>query len=448
MVFSSLLFLFRFLPAILIIYFAAPRRLRNGVLFIGSLIFYGWGEPLYISLLLFSTVLDYSNGILIERCKIRGKKKAAGIFLFFSAAVNLGLLCFFKYSGVPLPVGISFYTFQTMSYTIDVYMGNAGVQKNIVDFGAYVSMFPQLIAGPIVRYHTIADELRNRKESFEQFALGIRYFVLGLGKKVLLANNIGLLWEEVKRAPVTERTVVMVWLGIFAFGMQIYFDFSGYSDMASGLGHMFGFHFPENFRYPYRAASITDFWRRWHISLGRWFKEYVYIPLGGNKRGTCIQVRNIMIVWILTGIWHGAGWNFLTWGVYFGVWLLLEKFVLKSWLERLPPAVQNLYAMTLVFSGWVIFSHDSMAEVLSYLSQMYFGSGISFFSKRTMYMIISGLPLTAACIAGASEYPAKWCKKRFDGNFFAENIFTVTLIILVTAYLVDAGYNPFLYFRF
>lgn len=388
MVFSSLLFLFRFLPVMLIVYFAAPKRFRNGVLFIGSLIFYGWGEPVYISLLLFSTLVDYVHGRLVWRFMEEGKQKRARLCVASSVIINLGLLGVFKYAdflletvgrltglsfplpGLALPIGISFYTFQTMSYTIDIYRKEASPQKNIIDFGAYVSMFPQLIAGPIVRYHTIAEELRERTENFAGFSRGVFLFAVGLGKKVLIANTIGALWTQISGVPDAERTVLMMWMGILAFGMQIYFDFSGYSDMAMGLGAMMGFHFPENFRYPYTAKSITDFWRRWHITLSTWFKEYVYIPLGGNRRGAAVQVRNIAIVWLLTGIWHGAAWNYLLWGLYFGALLLLEKFILKPYLEKMPSAVRSVYAMIFVFLGWVLFAHENMAEGLQYFTQM------------------------------------------------------------------------------
>lgn len=467
MVFSSLLFLFRFLPVMIIAYFAAPKRYRNGVLFLGSLIFYGWGEPVYISLLLFSTLVDYVHGRLVWRLKREGKDQGARLCTASSVIVNLGLLGVFKYSdflmetangvfglnlplpGLALPIGISFYTFQTMSYTIDIYRGEAEPQRNIIDFGAYVSMFPQLIAGPIVRYHTIAGELKERTESFDGFSRGVFLFTVGLGKKVLIANTIGALWSEISGVPDAERTVLMVWLGILAFGMQIYFDFSGYSDMAMGLGAMMGFHFPENFRYPYTAKSITDFWRRWHITLSTWFKEYVYIPLGGNRKGTAAQVRNILIVWLLTGIWHGAAWNYLLWGLYFGVLLLLEKFVLKRYLEKMPSVVRSVYAMILVFLGWVLFAHENMAEGLRYLTQMAGGGGISFASQRTWYLLVTNLPLFAAALMGATPLPGTLCGRlKGRGRETAEILFVAVVLVVSTAFLVDASYNPFLYFRF
>lgn len=465
MVFSSLLFLFRFLPLILIAYFAAPRRLRNGVLFIGSLFFYGWGEPVYITLLLFSTLVDFTHGKVIGHLLAAGRKKSARWVVASSAVINLALLGFFKYAdflmgsvnqvfgteipllNLALPIGISFYTFQTMSYTIDVYRGKAQVQDNIINFGAYVSMFPQLIAGPIVRYSTIEAELNERRESWDQFADGVSCFVLGLGKKVLLANSMGALWSQIQGIPDVDRSILMMWIGIFAFGMQIYFDFSGYSDMAVGLGHMFGFRFPENFRYPYTAKSITDFWSRWHITLSTWFKEYVYIPLGGNRKGPVKQVRNIMVVWLLTGIWHGAGWNFLLWGVYFGLLLLLEKFVLKDFLKKLPAALQGMYAMFLIFMGWVLFAHDDMGAGLMYYRQLFGLGELAVVNARTWYLLLSYLPLMVAAAIGSTDIP-KRLVGRLAGRRWGLLAGLALVLLLSTAYLVDAGYNPFLYFRF
>lgn len=476
MVFSSLLFLFRFLPLMLIAYFAVPKRFRNGVLFIGSLFFYGWGEPVYICLLLFSTVVDFAHGKVIGRFLEQGRRGAAKWGVASSAVVNLSLLGFFKYGDfligtvngvlgteVPLlelalPIGISFYTFQTMSYTIDVYRGKAKVQNNIISFGAYVSMFPQLIAGPIVRYSTIAEELDERWESYGQFARGVGCFLAGLGKKVLVANVMGELWNQIQGIPDSDRSVLLMWMGILAFGMQIYFDFSGYSDMAVGLGHMFGFHFPENFRYPYTAKSITEFWNRWHISLSTWFKEYVYIPLGGNRRGVGKQIRNILVVWLLTGIWHGAGWNFLLWGAYFGFLLLLEKFVLKRYLERMPAWLQGMYAMILVFLGWVLFAHDDLMAGIWYYRQMFGLGALTGVNLRTLYLMISYLPVFVMAWMGCTPWPKQWAGKLLgrmeQGNGGRWKVLAVWIaalagaLVLVTAYLVDAGYNPFLYFRF
>ena len=467
MVFSSLLFMFRFLPLFLVLYFAAPKPLRNTILFIGSLIFYGWGEPVYISLLLCSTLVDFFHGQMVGYFKEKGNLKGARLSVASSAVINLALLIVFKYTdffirsfneltgstipllGLALPIGISFYTFQTMSYTIDVYRGEAPVQNNLISFGAYVSMFPQLIAGPIVRYQDIAKELNDRNESFSQFALGIRYFVIGLGKKVLLANQTGALWTEICAILPQERSILMVWLGILAFSFQIYFDFSGYSDMAVGMGHMLGFSFPENFRYPYISKSITEFWRRWHISLGTWFKEYVYIPLGGNRKGGLFHIRNILIVWLLTGIWHGASVNFLLWGLYFGILLLIEKFLLKNVLKNLPAWIQHTYACLLVMFGWVLFAFDDMKAGLAYLLQMFGSGNLPLFNDRTIFLFLGNLVLLFLAAIGSTPIPAKlaerFCKKR---QVILEPLFLGIVLFLSIAYLVDATYNPFLYFRF
>lgn len=472
MVFSSLLFLFRFLPLFLAAYFAAPRRYRNGILFAGSLIFYGWGEPVYILILLFSTAVDYTLGRQAGSCLEKGDRAGARRAVVLSAVVNLGLLGFFKYTDffiaaagmlsgrelplleLALPIGISFYTFQTMSYTIDVYRGHAGVQKDFIAFGAYVSMFPQLIAGPIVRYSTIEQELGNRRESLAEFSEGVRLFAIGLGKKVLIANPAGELWNEIQNISPGGRSVVMAWLGIFAFAMQIYFDFSGYSDMAVGLGRMFGFHFPENFHYPYESRSITEFWRRWHISLGTWFKEYVYIPLGGSKNGLGRQVRNILIVWLLTGIWHGAGWNFLLWGMYFGLLLLAEKLFLLKRLRRLPAGLQRLYAMLFVLFGWVLFAFDDLGRGLLYFRELFgiqgAGTELAFFNERTAYLLLTNLVLLAAAAIGSTSLPKTFCSARLGPKLAASlwPVLVLGILALSTAFLVNAGYNPFLYFRF
>lgn len=470
MVFSSLLFLFRFLPAFLALYYLAPRRYRNGVLFAGSLIFYGWGEPVYILILLFSTAVDFSLGKQAGRQRELGNRAGAVRAAALSAVINLGLLGFFKYTdfligaagtltgnefpllNLALPIGISFYTFQTMSYTIDVARGKTGVQKNFIAFGAYVSMFPQLIAGPIVRYSTVERELTERRESLWEFSEGVRLFSIGLGKKVLIANQVGALWNEILHIVPEGRSVVMAWLGIFAFAMQIYFDFSGYSDMACGLGRMMGFHFPENFHYPYESRSITEFWRRWHISLGTWFKEYVYLPLGGSRDGRAKQIRNILLVWLLTGIWHGAGWNFLLWGLYFGVLLLVEKLFLSRLLNRLPMGLQWAYAMLLVLFGWVLFAFENLEQGWIYLGQM-FGmhhAELAFFNDRTAYLIFTNLVFLAAAAVGCTSFPACFCRRylKAETRRTVQPVFVLAVLFLSTAFLVNAGYNPFLYFRF
>ena len=429
---------------------------------------------MYISLLLFSTLVDFIHGKLVGSFKEKGNLTAAKWVVASSAVINLSLLIVFKYTdffirsfneltgssvpllGLALPIGISFYTFQTMSYTIDVYRGEAPVQNNLISFGAYVSMFPQLIAGPIVRYQDIALELNCRQENLEQFVLGIRLFIIGLGKKVLLANQTGALWTEISAILPQERSILMVWIGILAFSFQIYFDFSGYSDMAVGMGHMLGFRFPDNFRYPYISKSITEFWRRWHISLGTWFKEYVYIPLGGNRNGRLLQVRNILIVWLLTGIWHGANLNFLLWGLYFGILLLLEKFVFKNWLNRLPSWIQHIYACLLVIFGWVLFAFEDMNAGFAYLLQMVGGAGLPFCNERTLFLLCGNLILLLISAVGSTPLPAKAAivlspdsKTRFqNAGKILEPLFLGLVLFLSVAYLVNATYNPFLYFRF
>lgn len=471
MVFSGLLFLFRFLIIVLVIYFLCGKFLpkaRNLVLFLASLVFYAWGEPVYVVLMLFSTVVDYCFGFMTGKFKEEGRIKYAKLMVLGSVVINLSLLGFFKYSGflienmnqllglgipnlnLALPIGISFYTFQTMSYTIDIYRGEAPVQKNIISFGTYVALFPQLIAGPIVRYQTIAAELNKRSVTVEGFASGVVRFTAGLGKKVLLANNIGLLWDRIALMPVGELPAVTAWLGTAAFAFQIYFDFSGYSDMAIGLGKMFGFTFPENFQYPYKSRSITEFWRRWHISLGTWFREYVYIPLGGNRKGLPRQIRNMLVVWLLTGFWHGASWNFVLWGVYFGVILILEKTVILRWLEKIPVAFRYLYSLFLVLISWVIFAHDSVMEGFSYLKAM-FGFGGGFINTQTLYLLLNYGILLVLLVLGSTELPKRLVEK-YSGaeekKYILQTCFVLAVLFFSTAYLVDASYNPFLYFRF
>ena len=503
MIFSSLLFLFRFLPIVLLLYFAAPKRFRNAILFVSSLIFYAWGEPVYVVLMLFSTAVDFSHGWIITRAKEQGNQRKAKAALISAMVINLTLLCVFKYTdfliqsvnaivgssiptvGLPLPIGISFYTFQTMSYSIDIYRGDAKLQKNMIDFGAYVAMFPQLIAGPIVRYQTVADELNHRQETPEEFANGVALFMVGLGKKVLLANNIGMLWDTVAALPVANMSVLTSWLGAVAFGLQIYFDFAGYSDMARGLGQMMGFHFDLNFNYPYISRSITEFWRRWHISLGTWFREYVYIPLGGNRKGPVAQMRNIFIVWMLTGIWHGANVNFLLWGVYFGVLLIIEKQFLLKRLQNAPKAVGWIYTMFLVLISWVIFASVDGQGGIGYFASM-FGlrvggsaamGGVPFLNSTTLYLLRNYGIMLILCAVGATPLPARLAGKVRNwlsgGAAFSEEVTeasakspaeapaagstawqilwslaAMAMFVVCTAYLVDATYNPFLYFRF
>lgn len=461
MVFSSILFLFRFLPAFFILYFVVPKRARNLVLFLGSLVFYAWGEPVYVVLMLFSTLSDYIHGLLIAR--YRGKR-AATCFLISSVVINLGLLGFFKYSGLnlPLPIGISFYTFQTMSYTIDVYRGEVEAQKNILDFGVFVAMFPQLIAGPIVKYKVVAKELRTRHASLEDMAEGTGRFIIGLGKKVLLANNIGQLFVEVAGTAQENLSLFMAWLGIVAYAFQIYFDFSGYSDMAIGLGRIMGFHFPENFNYPYIAVSVTDFWRRWHMSLSSWFREYVYIPLGGNRKGLKRQLLNIVIVWSLTGIWHGAGWNFLLWGMWFVVFLILEKVILGKKLANLPKFVGWIYTMAVVLVSWCFFSLEKTDTIILFLKSMFGIGGAGLVNQEAWYMLGNYAVLLVILAIGVLPFGKKaveWIKVQCakgtkEGPVLsvclgiAEKLFLVAVLLLSIANIVDASYNPFLYFRF
>jgi alginate O-acetyltransferase complex protein AlgI len=470
MVFSSLNFLFIFLPAVILLYFISPRKLRNLILFVSSLVFYAWGEPIYVVLMLFSTLVDYTHGYWVD--KHRGTTKAK-IALVSSVIINLGLLCVFKYSdflvaninmlfgtvipqpNLPLPIGISFYTFQTMSYTIDVYRGDAKMQKNIISFGTYVALFPQLIAGPIVRFSTIAEQLDDRRENPDQFADGVRRFVAGLAKKVLLANSIGMVWTQISTLELSQMSVLSAWIGIIAFAFQIYFDFSGYSDMAIGLGKIFGFTFLENFTYPYISKSITEFWRRWHISLGTWFREYVYIPLGGNRKGLPRQLVNIGVVWLLTGIWHGASWNFVAWGAYYCILLILEKLFLLKFLEKAPAFVSRLYTLLAVLFGWVVFAFDSLGDGFRYLAWMFGGEGVPFADSRALFLLTSNLIILALLGVASTPLPSKLAGKvmatlqsKTAGHALVVNLSLVFLFLLSVAYLVDSTYNPFLYFRF
>ncbi|MCS7459641.1 MBOAT family protein [Paenibacillus doosanensis] len=468
MVFSSLIFLFLFLPLALGLYYSVPHGWRNMMLLAASLVFYAWGEPVYVFLMIFSTVFDYANGLLID--KFRERAAAARLIFIGSIAVNIGVLCFFKYAGflaenlhrltglslqvsdLPLPVGISFYTFQTMSYVIDVYRNQVPVQRNLISFGAYVAMFPQLVAGPIVKYGDIAGQLGMRKITLARFGEGAELFIRGLAKKVLLANNIGLLWAEVKATPAEDLSALSAWLGIIAFTFQIYFDFSGYSDMARGLGRMFGFEFPLNFHYPYTARSITEFWRRWHISLGSWFREYVYIPLGGNRTGPWKRLRNLLVVWLLTGLWHGASWNFVLWGLYFGVFIALEKRLLLPWLAGKPRAVSHVYTMLVVIIGWVWFEFGHLTAAGGFLAAMFGLGGHGWADRQSWYdlsmygMLFLILALCATPLPGQALLRLRGKLGRIGAA--AVPLLYGGCLFVSTAYLVNATYNPFLYFRF
>ncbi|MFV0379938.1 MAG: MBOAT family O-acyltransferase [Anaerorhabdus sp.] len=463
MVFSSLSFLFGYLPITLLIMKCTPRNYRNILLFIVSLVFYGYSEPVYIILMLVSTIVDYVNGYMVY--KYRDQSKKAFKFVLISVIFNIGLLSFFKYYdfivlnlsniglsflkplNLALPLGISFYTFQTMSYPIDVYRNEASVQKNIFSFGAYVSMFPQLIAGPIVRYKDIADQLDNRKETMSQFFDGINKFLIGLCKKVLLANSIGAVWDSILKLSNNQMSVSVAWLGIIAFGFQIYFDFSGYSDMAIGLGKMLGFDLPENFNYPYISRSISEFWRRWHITLGQWFKNYVYIPLGGSRSG--FIGFNLFAVWFLTGLWHGASWNFILWGLYFWVFIFIEKKGLLKVLENSPKFIGHIYTLLIVFISWTLFYFESLNAGLNYLGIMFNLKNLPIFNEYTIFYLRNNIVLWVLLALASIPQSKIFIKKYFlDKYNYLYPILILLALFVCTAYLVDSSYNPFLYFRF
>ena len=466
MLFSSIPFLFYFLPAVLIVYFAVPGRFKNFILLLASLFFYAWGEPKYVILMLVSITQGYAFGLLIE--KYRGRK-AAKLFLSLSVLVSLGLLAYFKYADfflssvnavtglslpllkLSLPIGISFYTFQVLSYVIDVYRGETAAQRNFIDLAAYVSLFPQLIAGPIVRYSDVAAQLQDRTHSVSAAAEGVRRFTVGFAKKVLLANQFGALASAYKQTQ--DASVLFVWLYALAFLLQVYFDFSGYSDMAIGLGRILGFRFPENFNYPYISGSITEFWRRWHISLGSWFRDYLYIPLGGSRRGKARQLLNILIVWLATGLWHGAAWTFVLWGLWFAVLLLLEKSVLLPVLEK-HRALGHVYTLFFVTLGFVLFDADSAAQAVSRIGAMFGAGGLPLLSTQAVYLLRSYGPLLALGILCATPLPKKLLTRLREAKGAApalnalEPLCVLAVLALGTAFLVDGSFNPFLYFRF
>lgn len=459
--------MFIYLPIVLAVYYICPIKYRNVWLFAVNLVFYGWGEPIYILLMMFSITLNYISGIWVGKYKDDNKPKAKKI-LVINIVLNLAMLMFFKYYdlfattlaqipgldfikplGLALPIGISFYTFQTMSYPIDIYRGDGEVQRNYISFGTFVALFPQLIAGPIVRYKDIDTQLDYREHSVDKFASGVRRFTIGLAKKVLIANNIGVLWDTYAALPANELSFIGSWMSIIAFSIQIYFDFSGYSDMAIGLGRMLGFEFLENFNYPYISKSVTEFWRRWHISLGTWFRDYVYIPLGGNRKGMMRQYLNIAIVWGLTGFWHGANWNFLLWGLYYAVFLIIEKRWLLKILDKAPSFVSHIYLSVITLFGWVLFQTNTMADCGRYMKTMLgFGSG-GFVKSTDYYYLMSFALMFIVAILASTPLPSRLFKKLPKG---VQNLLTPVLIVLVlvvcTGYLVDATYNPFLYFRF
>ncbi len=463
MVFSGLPFLFFYLTVVLLVYKLTPLKLRNLFLLLASLFFYGWGEPVYIVIMFLSTAVDYTHGMLVE--KWRADDRKARMAVASSVFFNLLILVFFKYYdflagsinaitglhlpilGIPLPIGISFYTFQTMSYTIDVYRKDAPVQKNIITFGTFVTLFPQLIAGPIIQYKSVAEQLKHREEGLGKFVSGVERFSVGLAKKVLLANAIGKLWDVFLATQVEELTVVGAWLGLAAYAFQIYFDFSGYSDMAVGLGRMFGFEFMENFNYPYISKSIVEFWKRWHISLTNWFREYLYFPLGGSRCSRAKWIRNILIVWTLTGIWHGAGWNFLLWGLYYAVWMLAERLFWGKYLEKLPAVAQHVYTMVIVLIGWGLFAIEDMGQLGGYLATC-FGAG-RFIDAATLYQLRSYLPMLVILVFASTPLASKLYRRLGeDTQAVVRPVLVLASLVLCTASLVDASYNPFLYFRF
>ena len=466
MVFSTPIFMFWFLVLTMGIYFVVPRKFRNPVLLCSSLFFYYWGEQEYVLIMFLSTVIDYTHGLLVEQCKQKGDIKGAKIAVGSSIFFNLALLIFFKYwdflagsaqaIGIPLPIlnihlpiGLSFYTFQTMSYTVDVYRGDTRAQRSILNFGTFVTLFPQLIAGPIIKYKDLGDQIDERSVSADKFAAGVQIFMVGLAKKLLIANNVGMLWDSYKALAPQQLTVAGAWLGVIAFSFQLYFDFSGYSDMATGLGRMFGFDFLANFNYPYISKSITEFWRRWHISLGTWFREYLYIPLGGNRCSKRRWMFNLLVVWAATGIWHGASWNYLLWGLYFFVLLMVEKFWLLERLKKAPAALAHLYTLFFVLVSWAIFAIEDFSHLTAYLKVMFGLGGVPVANAALGYYLTSYLPILL--LAGIASTPlgvTVYRKLRSRTQQVVCTLLVTAGLVVCTAYLVASTYNPFLYFRF
>ena len=466
MVFSSIVFLYIFLPIMLIIYFIVPNKFKNAVMIIASLIFFAWGEIRYIFIMLVLAIMDYICGKKIDKYKEDLNKKK--VFLFIDISINILILFFFKYAdfiitninnvtnlgipllNIPLPIGVSFNTFQSLSYIIDVYRGTVKCEKSFYNYLAYTTLFPQIIAGPIVRYETVDDELENKNISIDNFTVGIKRFIIGLGKKVLIANNIGVLWNIIENGEIGNLTFILSWFGIIAFALQIYFDFSGYSDMAIGLAKIFGMNFDENFNFPYISKSITEFWRRWHITLFSWFRDYIYIPLGGNRKGFAKQIRNIMIVWFLTGAWHGASWNFILWGIYFGIILILEKMFILKILDKTGKVISHIYAIILILIGWVIFAFEDLGKICNYLKAMF--NFNNFINTETLYYLrnygiitIIGIICSTLIVKNVLEKLNKSEKKI---GIVLEIVIYMSILFLCTANLVSDSFNPFLYFRF
>ena len=467
MLFSSIPFLFYFLPLVIALYFAVPKVLKNTVLLLSSLFFYGWGEPKYLVFMLFSITQGYFLGRLIE--KYRDNKRLAKLFLTLSVVVSLGLLCYCKYADffidnfnavtglslpllkIALPIGISFYTFQILSYTVDVYRGEVAAQRNFINLAAYIAMFPQLIAGPIVRYIDIAKELENRTHSIQLAAEGIRRFIIGLGKKILIANVLGELVAEFKAS--SDTSVLFFWVYAVSYALHIYFDFSGYSDMAIGLGKIFGFHFCENFNYPFISRSVTEFWRRWHMSLGSWFRDYLYIPLGGNRVSAVRRIINILVVWMATGLWHGAAWTFVAWGLLFAALLMIEKFGLLSLLKRMK-VFSVIYVIPIILISFVLFDSESLSSAVSAVGSMFGLKGLPLVTADTLYYLKSYAVIIALASVGSTPI-IKALVTRVKGTRggavaidILEPIVLIIMLLLCTAYLIDGSFNPFLYFRF
>ncbi len=466
MVFSSIVFLYIFLPIMLLLYFIVPSKFKNAIMILASLVFFAWGEIRYIFIMLVLAVMDFICGKQITKYQDNKKKKI--FFLMINVVVNLGILFFFKYAdfiitninnltgfsipllNIPLPIGVSFNTFQSLSYVIDVYRGTVKCEKSFYNYLTYTTLFPQIIAGPIVRYETVDEELETKNISLDNFSAGMKRFIIGLGKKVLIANSVGALWNTIEIGNYSELSMLFAWIGIISFALQIYFDFSGYSDMAIGLAQIFGMKFDENFNYPYISKSITEFWRRWHITLSSWFRDYVYIPLGGNRRGFAIQIRNILIVWFLTGAWHGASWNFILWGLYFGIILILEKLFLLKLLEKLPKIVRHIYSILIILVSWVIFAFEDLARVGEYIKAMFINSNLwdneaLYYSQNYGFLILIGIICSIPLWEKIKE---KIDSKNSKTLEFITSLGYVVIFVLSTASLVTNSFNPFLYFRF
>jgi len=466
MVFSSIVFLYIFLPIMLLLYFIVPSKFKNAIMILASLVFFAWGEIRYILIMLLLAVMDFFCGKKIT--KYYDNKKKRLLYLLIDVIVNLLILFFFKYAdfiisnintvtglnipllNIPLPIGVSFNTFQSLSYIIDVYRGTVKCEKSFYNYLTYTTLFPQIIAGPIVRYETVDEELETKNISMNNFSMGMKKFIIGLSKKVLIENNVGALWHVIEMGNYSELSVLFAWTGIIAFALQIYFDFSGYSDMAIGLAKIFGMEFDENFNYPYISRSITEFWRRWHITLSSWFKDYIYIPLGGNRKGFAKQIRNILIVWFLTGAWHGASWNFILWGVYFGVILILEKLFILKLLEKLPKIIRHLYSIVLILVGWAIFAFEDLSKVINYIKAMFtnniiYNSEALYYFNNYIFIIVIGIICSIPLWKKLKE---KIDSKNSKTLEFVTTLGYVAILILSTASLVTDSFNPFLYFRF